>query len=171
MMARGWQSGQVLFAAGFLLYALVLIVQTRGLVRESRLFPLMVMVPLAVLLLLQAVGSVNRRVGRWLAISGSVVDLSRLGIQVSGGDGEERASAREVLAATTWVVAFVILMYLLGFYWTAFLYTLILMRVHGRIGLIASAIAAAALTGFAYVVFAKIMYIPLHEGWLQRLLQ
>jgi hypothetical protein len=163
MTTRGW------FTGALLLLVVVFLSQSLALTPASRLAPLWVLLPTAVLLLVQLLVEVSPRLGERLLIpQGAVVvpgtrspDRESAHDSVPPGD----RSSRE-LRVVFWIAWLIGLMYLVGFLLSTALFLLPYLRLESRIGWGRSAVLTAVATGVIYVVFGVVARVSFPAGVL-----
>jgi len=165
MTTRRW------FTALLLLLVGALIVQSLTLTPASRLAPLWVLVPTAVLLVVQLLMDASPQVRERLSILRGAVVEPGTGSPLAGKEpvhGSAPAANGRIrgLRVALWIAWLIGLMYLVGFLLATALFLLPYLRMESGIGWGRSVMLTALATGAIYVVFAVVARVPFPPGVL-----
>lgn len=154
----GEYSNEVLFHLVLIAYAIVIIVDSRGLQPDAALVPR-----------LMAAGLVTFALARIVTIVAPQYVPSQL-VEV-GFDPAEMADlkesapgAREVLEIIGWVTAYVVAIYVFGIVYATFLFVLLFTYVWGGEGLLVSVGYSLLTSAFIVYVFGRFLRINLKRG-------
>ena len=166
MTSRRWFTGALVLVVGLLL------VQSLALPPASRLAPLWVLVPTAVLLLVQLLLDVSPRVRERLhALQGPVVNAPGQrfpAAEAEGSPGAVHAGSRRTreIRVLFWMAWLIGLMYLVGFVLSTALFLLPYLRTESGLGWRRSVVLTAVATGVTYLVFGLVARVPFPPGVL-----
>jgi hypothetical protein len=97
---------------------------------------------------------------------GSVTSERAMDFQMSADVPAPVAKRRAALAAA-WMIGFFALIALVGFPVAVPLFVLLYLKLQGRESWVFSIIFSAAVWGFFYAVFQRLLNLPFPQGWLQ----
>jgi hypothetical protein len=150
--------GSVLFCVFLIAVALCSIILARGWAFKAALFPLSVSVPLLVLATIQLLVVIFGKP----ETSGSAemdVDFST--------DVAPDVVRRRVLGIFAWIVAFIALVYLLGFPSTVPLFIFLYLKFQSAVSWLSSVIAAAITWACFHMLFQSLVHIQFEAGAIQ----
>jgi hypothetical protein len=122
---------------------------------KAKLFPLVIAIPLFCLATAEAL---------WVLLSQeNAADASDFKLSHEESAGVAR---RRTLLAAGWILAFLLLIVLLGFPIAVPLLVFVYLKVQGKEGWLFSTVFTAAVWGFFYGLFDLLLHLPFPEGWL-----
>jgi len=159
--------GEFLFTLSIAAYVIVLLILSFGYAVESRLFPLLVLVPTMVFLALRFISMTNPRLSRILEPEAGMIDIEK--IQRLAQTADERkvmANRREEFKVILWTISLVALVYLLGILPAIALFVFLFVRFYGRKKVVASVVYTLATWIFVYIIFVAVLQARLYTGIL-----
>jgi hypothetical protein len=146
------------FCVFLLLVAATAIVIARQWTFQAALFPLSVSLPLLILAAIELLLSIF---GRSENNVGAAVDL-----EFTSGVPPE-IERRRVISAFSWIAAFVLSVYLIGFPITVPLFIFAYLRFESGVGLLAGVLATAFTWALFFALFQKLVHLQFEQGALQ----
>ena len=122
---------------------------------KAALFPLVIGIPLLVLSAVEAA---------WV-IFGTTERAQVQDFQISG-EVAERDVLRRSAAAAAWIAGFFAAIVFAGFLVAVPLFVFLYLKLESRESWMFSAVATAAVWGFFYGLFDRLLHLPLPSGWL-----
>jgi hypothetical protein len=146
-----------------LVYALVFVVYSFRYGREARLIPLLVALTTLALVILVLIHD-----HRPLAFLQRMdIDLtSKYRTQSISAPQDSRPSITSLVYIACWIFGFFIAVLIIGFHFSIPLFTLVYLKIKGKVSWFKAASSAAVLGAAAYAVFELIMGFRLFQGWL-----
>lgn len=129
---------------------------------QARLMPLLVGVPVLVLAVLQTINDFRSQ-PKPKAGASQVADA----VDIAQREGTARVTGLAgTLAVYGWVLLVFVMIYLIGFVATTFLYTLLFMKVRSRMGWGISLGVSAGFLAFMYLLMIMALQVQLYDGIL-----
>jgi hypothetical protein len=122
---------------------------------KAALFPIAIGIPVFLLAAAEVVWS----------LAGSADSERAMDIEMSADVPAPVASRRTVLTVA-WMIGFFAVIALIGFPCAVPLFVFLYLKLQGREGWIFSALFSAAVWGFFYLVFDRLLHLPFPAGWL-----
>jgi len=142
---------RIIFPSVVLAFLIIIIILSLGYSYEAKLFPLLICVPVAVLL----VGQILREV--------------RAKVKEEAVPGEKKIATKgalaKALAPPAWIAGLLLSLYLLGYLVGTPLFTLLYLKLHGEKWLL-TVIVVLAIIAVVYGGFTLGLKIPLYKGLL-----
>ena len=151
-------NGRILFCVFLILVAATAIYLALQWPFNAALFPLSVSIPLLILAALQLW---QLFLGKEETIESSAVDLE------FSSDMPPEIERRRVVAAFSWIVGFILLVYLIGFPLTVPLFICCYLRLESGIGALPTIAATAISWAIFYGLFQKLVHLQFEQGAMQ----
>ena len=161
---------EVIFVAVLLVISVVTFFIALGYSYNGKLFPLIVIVTLALMLILKIIGFVNPKMAAHFDIHG--IDLPE---QKSASTQSKTATEEEIsddhapkwlreVRMVFWLMLLIGLIYLLGFLFTVPLFLFLFLRFQGKHSWLVSGVTSLAVLAFIYGLFGILLSVPFPEG-------
>lgn len=161
---------EVIFVLVLLAFVIVTFFMALDYSYNGKLFPLIIIVTLAVMLILKIIGFVNPKIATRFDIHGiNLPEQQSSSPHPKISTGEKTPSAdvpkwmREV-KMVFWMGFLLSLIYLLGFLFTVPLYLFLFLRFQGRHSWLVSSVTSLAVLAFVYALFGILLSVPFPEG-------
>lgn len=168
-MKKKVDSSQVIFILALLGISIVFFFMALGYSYNGKLFPLIIIVILALMLILKIIGFFNPKIAAYFDVHG--IDLpDQKPSPAQSKTAEEEISDDDIakwpreLAMGFWLVSLISLIYLVGFLLTVPLFLVLFLRFQGRHSWLVSGVTSLAVLAFIYVLFGILLSTPFPEG-------
>jgi hypothetical protein len=142
-------SAAIMMLSGFAVYA------ASGWPWKAALFPIAIGIPVFCLAAAEVVWS----------LAGSADSERAMDFEMSA-DVPAPVAARRTALTVGWMTGFFAAIALIGFPYAVPLFVFLYLRVQGREGWMFSVVFSAAVWGFFYLVFDRLLHLPFPAGWL-----
>jgi len=161
------KKGELLFTTLIAVYVLTLAVLCFSYTAESRLFPLLVIVPTIVLLALRFVSIGNPELSKILEPEAGLLDIEKVQRFASKEEKHEnRENGWQEFAVILWVVGLLLLTFLVGIMPAIAVFIFFFVKFHGKRKIVTAAVYTAVTWIFVYVIFVVVLQTRLYGGIL-----
>ena len=150
--------GRILFCVFLICVAAAAIYLALDWPFKAALFPLSVSIPL---LLLAGIQLLQLFVGKEEIVESAAVDLA------FSSDVPPEIERRRVITAFSWIVGFILSVYLIGFPLTVPLFICFYLRFESAVGALPTVAATAITWAMFYALFQKLVHLQFEQGALQ----
>ena len=161
------KKGELLFTALIAVYVLTLSVLCLDYSAESRLFPLLVIIPSIIFLVLRFISIVNPELSKILEPETGLLDLERVQrfAKTEGKQGTRESGIKE-LVVVLWVIGLLLLTFLVGIMPAIALFVFLFVKFYGQRKITTAAAYTAATWIFVYILFVVVLQARLYGGML-----
>jgi hypothetical protein len=152
------RTGRVLFCIFLVCVAAAAILMARQWPFQTALFPLAVSIPLLILATIQLLQLIS---GRADADEGDTVDLE------FASDVPPEIASRRALAGFSWIIGFILGVYLVGFPLTVPLFIFAYLKFQSSVGWLYSVLSTALTWAIFYGLFQRLVHLQFEQGALQ----
>lgn len=164
--------GELLFTICIAAYVTTLLVLCFGYSAESRLFPVLVIVPTMILIILRFVSIGNPRLSKVLEPDSGMIDteeirrLKAMNENSMAEKSEMTAKASTEVKVILWVVSLVLLTFLFGILPAIALFVFLFVKFYGKKSMVISLVFTATTWICVYVIFVVVLQTRLYQSML-----
>jgi len=150
--------GRIIFCAFLIVVAASAIYMALDWPFKAKLFPLSVSIPLLILASIQLLQLLT---GKAETTDSAAVDME------FSSDVPPEIERRRVIAAFSWIVGFIVCVYLIGFPLTVPLFIFVYLKLASGVGWLHTFLATALTWAIFYGLFEKLVHLQFEQGTLQ----
>ena len=166
MLAKIYK-GELLFTICIAAYVVVLLVLCFGYSVETRLFPVMVIVPTMILIVLRFVSIASPKLSKVLEPDSGMIDMEKIQrlakvTEISEVTAEGYPEAKVI----SWIVGLVLLTFLFGILPAIAVFVFLFVKFYGKRKIFTAVVFTVATWIFVYVIFVLVLQTRLYLGVL-----
>jgi hypothetical protein len=169
MKRKELKLGEIIFALIILLYILTLFILCFHLIPDSRLFPLIVIIPTAGFAVLKLLALANPKAAKVLEPDSGFLDLEKLHIEDPKKTPKTiftTAKFKEI-KVMGWVAALMAIVYSVGMLPAVAIFAFLFLKFHGGKSMRTSIAYTIGTWLFVYILFGRILHVRFYPGMLK----